>query len=176
MSRRSRFPILLVVFFLAVGALSVRVAAAPPATFRVAGAVEAPGEWSVERIEKELTAEIRVVPYKLKGEDHTARCVALITLLRTAKPRVAPTRKNGLLAFTLTARARDGYAISFSLGELLPEGGNRDVWVALDADGKELPEAAAPIRLLVPGDTKPARWLFGIASLTLADGAEAPKS
>ena len=161
--------------FLAGSGLALRAIAAPPATFRVAGAVEAPGEWSVERIEKELPTEIRVLPYKLKGEDHTARCIPLMTLLRAAKPRVEPTRKNALLAFTVTAKARDGYAVSFSLGELLPEGGNREVWLALDADGKDLSEEAAPVRLLVPGDTKPARWLFGIASLTLVNGAEAAK-
>jgi hypothetical protein len=100
------------------------------AMIRVDGAVEKLGTWTTERLTKEFAGDIRTVPYTLKGEKGEARCVPLLTLVRAARPRLDPKRKNHLVAFVVIVRAEDGYAAAFSLGELLPENGKREVWVA----------------------------------------------
>jgi hypothetical protein len=46
--------------------------------------------------------------------------------------------------------------------------------VALSVDGKPLPEDEGPVRLLIPGEGTGHyhRWLFGIATITVLDGAK----
>src|SRR5262249_52793427 len=127
--------------------------------------------WTVAQLRKEFAADIRTVPYTLKKEKGTARCLPLMTLIQAAQPRLDPRRKNHLLAFAVIVRAEDGYAVCFSLGELLPEHGKRAVWLALDRNGKPLSAEEGPVRLLVPGEEKAARWVHGVTSLTLIDGA-----
>src|SRR6185295_18777948 len=107
-----------------------------------------------------------------KNEESTARALSLLTLIQAARPRLDPKRKNHLLAFAVFVRAKDGYTTSFSLGELLPEQGKREVWIALDRNGKPLPEAEGPVRLLVIGEEKPARWTFGVTRIQVVDGAQ----
>ena len=59
---------------------------------------------------------------------------------------------------------------AFTLGELLPQFGNRQVWLALDRNGKPFVGDDAPAQLIVPEDEKGARWVHGIRSITLIDG------
>ena len=70
-------------------------------------------------------------------------------------------------------RGRDGYAAAFSLAELLPEFGHAVAWVAWDRDAKPLPPEAGPVELLVPGDVKAARWVHGVAAVTVMDATGA---
>ncbi len=144
-----------------------------PETIRIGGAVEKPDAWTVERLSKEFAGDLHTVHYTLKGTKREARCVPLIALIEAAKPRLNPQIKNHELAFLVLARGKDGYTVSFSLGELLPQYGKSAVWVALDRDGKPLPEQAAPAELLVPGDVKPSRWVRALAEITLVDGTQA---
>jgi len=147
-------------------------AAQPP--IRVAGDVEKPGEWTAERITQDLAAKVEVVRYTMKGEQHTARCVPLLAFVEAAAPRLDPQRKNQLAGFVVVVRARDGYTASFSLVELTPEAGEKKVWLALDVDGKPLPENEGPVRLLIPGEGMGhhRRWIFGIATIRILDGAK----
>ncbi len=139
-------------------------------TFRVEGAVDHPGEWSVARLQKEFAGDIRTVHYSRKGEDGSAQCVPLLSLIEAAHPKLNRKVKNHELAFVALVRADDGYTIAFSLGELLPEFGKQQVYLALDRDGKPLNEEDAPVQLIVPADSKPARWIHGIARIVVVDG------
>jgi len=144
------------------------------ASFRITGAVKKSGDWTVARVTRELSGSLREVRYQLKEETHTARCIPLAALLDVAEPNTDPRVKNHRLAFAAMVRAHDGYTVAFSLGELTPEIGGREVWLAVEVDGKPLAGKEGPVRLLVPGDTKPARWIFGIESITVVDGAATP--
>ncbi len=143
-----------------------------PATFRITGAVEKPGEWTSEQLAKEFAGDIKTVSFTLKGEKGEARCVPLLILLQSARLHLDPKAKNHELAFVALVRAEDGYTIAFSLGELLPKFGRRQVWVALDRNGKPFTGDDAPVQLIVPEDEKGARWVHGIRSITLVDGFE----
>ena len=122
---------------------------------------------------KEFSGDIRTVHYSLKGEDGSARCVPLLTLLQAAQPKLNRKVKNHQLAFVALVRADDGYTIAFSLGELLPEFGKQGVFLALDRNGKPLGEEEGPVQLIVPADSKPARWIHGVTRILLIDGFEA---
>jgi DMSO/TMAO reductase YedYZ molybdopterin-dependent catalytic subunit len=139
-------------------------------TFSVTGAVIKPGVWTVERIRKELAAELRNVDYTLKGKKGQAQCIPLLSLLKAAEPRLNPRAKNHLLSFVAFVRAEDGYTASFSLGELQPEVGKSEVWIALDRNGNAIPGDDGPVELIVTTDQKPARWVHGVSRIVLVDG------
>jgi hypothetical protein len=84
-----------------------------------------------------------------------------------------PGLKSYSLRFVAVARGRDGYVVAFSLAELLPEIGNRHVWLALDEDGQPMSEQDGPMRLLSPDDQKPARGVHQLAEIAIVDTAAA---
>src|ERR1700731_3090360 len=92
---------------------------ANPATIKVAGAVEAPKEWTIDQIKTEFAADIKTVPYTLKGVKGGAQSVPLISIIKAAKLKVNPKQKNHELAYAVVVKGRDGYAACFSYGELL---------------------------------------------------------
>jgi DMSO/TMAO reductase YedYZ molybdopterin-dependent catalytic subunit len=80
-------------------------------------------------------------------------------------PKADPRMKNSELRLVVGVECRDGYLITFSLGELLADIGNRHVWLALDMDGQPLPQRDGPIRLIVPEDVKPGRWAHAVQAI-----------
>lgn len=71
----------------------------------------------------------------------------------------------GELAHGLIVRAKDGYSVLFSFGELDPGTGNDGAIVATACDGKALGEDVGPYRLVVPGDKRPARAVRNAVSI-----------
>ena len=63
------------------------------------------------------------------------------------------------MATCVVIKAGDGYQVTFSLAELDESIGNLQVLVADSEDGKPLVENAGPLRLVVPADKRPARWV-----------------
>ena len=75
--------------------------------------------------------------------------------------------RGGEMTRTVTARARDGYAVTFSLGELDETLGNKQVIIADTCDGKPLGPEFGPYRLVVPGDSRPGRSVFQLATIEI---------
>lgn len=152
-----------------------RLAPGADSSFRVAGAVEHPRAWTAAGLAKELPGSVEVVRYSMQGTEHEARCVPLWAVVDAAGLRLDPARKMHHVAFGVFVRARDGYTVCFSEGELDPNLGNRPVWIAFEVDGKALPEMEGPVRLLVPGEGKGhlPRWVYGVSAITVVDGAAA---
>ena len=63
------------------------------------------------------------------------------------------------MATAIVVSAADGYQVTFSIGELDASIGNLEVLVADSEDGKPLAGNAGPLRLVVPADKRPARWV-----------------
>lgn len=61
--------------------------------------------------------------------------------------------RNAALTTVIVAKARDGYRVAFTLGELDAKLGNARILVATRCDGKPLDVVDGPMRL-VAGDTE----------------------
>lgn len=80
-----------------------------------------------------------------------------------------------MLANGLLLRARDGYAVLFSLAEIDATLGNSGAIVANTCNGQALDDKNGPFRLIVPGEQRPARAMRQLDSIELLVPANPPK-
>ena len=73
------------------------------------------------------------------------------------------------LARIVEVAGRDGYRVVFSLGELDPGIGGRRVLVVDRCNGTPLDDSLGPLRLLVPDDLRPTRWLHQLQAITVEE-------
>lgn len=78
------------------------------------------------------------------------------------------------LRIAVLAEARDGYAVTYSLGELTLALTGRQAILAVEADGKPMDDEAGPLRIIIEGDQYPARWMRQVTSLTLLPLGQQP--
>lgn len=90
------------------------------------------------------------------GQKLDCRGVWLADLLATAGAPTGEKLRGPALAGTVTAVAKDGYRVTFSLGEIDRGLGKVPVLVATQCNGAAL-GADGPYRLIVGGDGRPAR-------------------
>jgi DMSO/TMAO reductase YedYZ molybdopterin-dependent catalytic subunit len=69
------------------------------------------------------------------------------------------------MAIGVIAKASDGYQVLFPLTQFDPAFSDRTVLLVERRDGKPLDSREGPLRLVVPGDKRHARWVRGITSL-----------
>ncbi len=159
---------------------ATRPATRPASTIAVDGVVAHPLAWSADDIRTVLAGQVTTIQYESHGHKHSARAVPLLAVLQSAgantalkvDPRADPKTKNEPLRLAVVVKGHDGYAATFALAELLPEIGDRHVWLALDADDHPLTERSAPAELIVPADAKPGRWVRAVASVTVVDASK----
>ncbi|MGE3277073.1 MAG: molybdopterin-dependent oxidoreductase [Vicinamibacterales bacterium] len=78
-------------------------------------------------------------------------------LLERAGAPVGEGLRGENLSLVVLAHARDGYRVALAIAELDPDFSGRDVIVADRANGQLLLDHQGPLRLVVPGDRRPAR-------------------
>lgn len=71
-------------------------------------------------------------------------------------------------------RARDAYAVSFSLADFDADFSNRTILLADQEDGARLSDAAGPLRLIVSGDKEGARWVRMVTRIEIIDPDQKP--
>jgi hypothetical protein len=99
------------------------------------------------------------------GNSHTYEGVSLNLLLsQCGVPQKGDLRGKGM-SLAVLAEAADGYHVVFSLAELDTDFTGTQVLVADTVDGKPLAEKEGPLRLVVPNDKRPARWVRMLKSL-----------
>jgi hypothetical protein len=74
------------------------------------------------------------------------------------------------LGLVVRITANDNYSVVFALAEFEPElfepeFSDRTIILADKEDGEPLPDNAAPFRIVIPGDTHPARWIRQVKSI-----------
>ena len=159
---------------------STPVGASVRADIEVNGAVDKPAKWTAASLRTQFAGEVKIIQYTNRGEKHSASCIALSSILHQAGadsqmkmgPGVPPAEKNKSLRLAIVVSSFDGYTASFSLAELLPDLGNTSAWLALDSDGKSLPEGDGHVRLIVPSDKKPARSVRDVAVINVVDASK----
>ena len=78
------------------------------------------------------------------------------------------------LASGVIVRARDGYAVLFSLGEIDASLGNDGAIIATQCGGRPLTDQDGPFRLIVPNEHRPARSVRQVTTIELVGGATTP--
>lgn len=85
--------------------------------------------------------------------------VPLRDLLREAGVPSGEKLRGKAMSTVIVIGASDGYQVTFSIAELDQRIGNLQVLVADTEDGNPLPAPVGPLRLIVPSDKRPARWV-----------------
>ena len=99
----------------------------------------------------------------------TLRCegVALAALLQAGGAMPAEPLHGAQLGRYVQVDARDGYRAVFSLAEFDPTLGGRAAFLVDHCDGAPLDDDTGPLRLVVPGEARPARWVRQVRSITV---------
>ncbi|TDX02381.1 molybdopterin-dependent oxidoreductase [Dinghuibacter silviterrae] len=101
------------------------------------------------------------------GLTHTFSGVAVSDLLQKAGVAMGAQLRGANMAQYLVVKAKDNYEVVFALPELDSVFTDRTVMLADLMDGKPLPENRGPYRIIVPGEKKPARWIYEVRSLAV---------
>lgn len=102
-----------------------------------------------------------------QGTVHSYTGVALAEIFKKAGVTTgAHLRGKNMSKYVLVSCA-DGYKVLFSLAELDSAFTDRVVILADRMDGKPLPAANGPFRIIVPGDKRPARDCYKVQSITI---------
>jgi hypothetical protein len=133
--------------------------------------------WTAARLKEVLASDVKAVEWISHGQKHTSSSVPLIAVLKASgvpvtlkmDPKADPHMKNYNLRLAVVIQGGDGYTATFSLAELLPEIGGREAWLALDEDGKPLPDRDGMAKRLVPADQKPVRWVRDVIRISVVD-------
>lgn len=93
--------------------------------------------------------------------------VALVDLLRATGAMPAEPLRGAQLTGYVRVEARDGYRALFSLAELDPTLGGGTVYLVDRCNGVALGDDSGPLRLLAPGEARPARWVRQVDAITV---------
>ena len=76
------------------------------------------------------------------------------------------------LSLVVRITANDNYIVVFALAEFDPGFSDRSIILADQQDGQPLPDNAAPFRVVVPGDSHPARWIRQVKSIEVIPSSQ----
>lgn len=136
----------------------------------------APGKAAVVLDAKALAALPRsTVQAGAHGAAPTAwEGVPLVELLRAEGAPLDKALRGDALASFVRVTASDGYQVVFSLGELDTGLGGSKVLLVDKHEGKPLDDKDGPFRLVVPADSRPARWVRQVESIELIGASTRP--
>ena len=107
----------------------------------------------------------------VKVQDHDAPAqfegVPLATLLSTAGIQLGDKLRGSRMTEVLLVEAADGYKVAFALAEVDPAFAAREIILADKRDGKPLDAKEGPLRIVVPGDKRAARWVRQVTTLRI---------
>lgn len=144
----------------------------PPASpgeisLAVKGAVQNQLQFTAE--EWKVMARSKVTAKDHGGVEHSYEGVTLQALLLQAGVPQGDTLRGKSMTLVVVAEGTDGYRAAFSLAELDGDFVGAQVLVADSVDGKPLAAGEGPLRLVVPGDKRPARSVRMLKSITVVN-------
>jgi len=111
--------------------------------------------------------QVKVSAKDHEGKSHEYAGVNLHDVLTQAGVPTGHDLRGKEMADFAVVEASDGYRVVFSLAELDPDVGNTQVIVAQSVDGQPLGAKEGPLRLVVPGDKRPARWVRMVTTISV---------
>jgi DMSO/TMAO reductase YedYZ molybdopterin-dependent catalytic subunit len=143
------------IFAMMTGSVRAQAAQQQPAALAISGDITSPITLHADDLAK-MPRETVSIP----DQDGTAvsyEGVPLREILAKAGAPLGKQLRGKALATYVIAKAKDGYQVVFTLGELDPEFGNEQIIVADQRDGKPLFGYQGPLRLVCPHDKAGAR-------------------
>lgn len=101
------------------------------------------------------------------GTESTFEGAALIDVLQLAGVKFGEGLRGKSLALYLVVEAADGYRAVFALPELDPAFTDHVVLLVDRRDGRKLSDAEGPLRIVVQGEKRQARWVRQVRSLII---------
>ncbi len=107
-------------------------------------------------------------------QDHVYTGVPVRELLSRAGVDFGEKLRGRELRQVVVVHCRDHYDIVFALAEFDDAFNGRTILLVDRQDGHAVPAGQGPLRLVVPGDKRPARWARMVESLEVVAVAEGP--
>jgi DMSO/TMAO reductase YedYZ molybdopterin-dependent catalytic subunit len=159
--------LLLVALFGTLASAQTPSVAKPTARLEVRGDSIAPRVFTAADLAELPRVQVRATAH---GTTASFSGVTVASVLRLAGVPIDSVR-GGRAATYVVASAADGYRVVFSLAELAPDLTRRVVLLADERDGKALAGDEGPLRLVLPDDARPTRWVRQLTSLTVRQAA-----
>jgi hypothetical protein len=117
----------------------------------------------------------RLPRQKVRAKDHQGKeadfeGVPLVEVLKASGVKFGQDLRGPALATYLVVEAADGYRAIFALPELDPAFSDRVILLADRRDGKPLDGKEGPLRVIVPGEKRHARWVRQVIALKIGRG------
>lgn len=144
----------------------------PSTSFQLTGLVNHPGIFALSDLQALPKVSITTTTTPL-GQ-HTFGGTLLYNLLQQAGIKTDSTRKNDILRKAVLVTGTDGYGAAIALGEIIPRFANKQIILAYEEDGKQLPQADGFARLIVPGDAFAGRYISNVAQITVVSPGLVP--
>ncbi len=148
----------------------------PAVVLRVGGDVPRPLELTASALAQLPRQSVRAK--ERDGKEVTFDGVPLVEILKSAGVKFGHDLRGPALANYLVVEAADGYRVVFALPELDPASTDRVILLADRREGQPLGEKDGPLRVIVPGEKRPARWVKQVTGLKVGRAeppATAPK-
>jgi hypothetical protein len=106
------------------------------------------------------------------GADHEYSGVPVSVILKRAGLPAGEELRGTLLTRYIMMTAHDGYRVLFSVPELDPAFTDRQAILADRIDGKPLAGREGPLRIVIPGEKREARWIRMVENIEVLSAPE----
>ena len=137
-----------------------------PSEIKIGGTVATPYSFSLDDMKKMPRKTVRVENAHAKKTE-VYEGVPLTALLQKAGVLQGEQLRGKGMTGYLLVEAADDYHVLFSLAELDTSFQDSEVLLADTIDGAPLAPDQGPLKLVVPHDKRPARWIKMVAGITI---------
>ena len=126
------------------------------------------GKTVLTRADLEALPHVKVTTTKA-GTSTVFEGIALEAVLEKAGVQFGETLRGKRLASCLLVEAADGYRAVIALPEIDPAFTSKQMILALLKDGKPLDDKEGPYRIVIPDESRMARWVRQVTALKVVD-------
>jgi DMSO/TMAO reductase YedYZ molybdopterin-dependent catalytic subunit len=144
-------------------------APAAPVDLTLTGDVQKPLSLSLEDLRHLTRTTVKATNEHQGNKEEVYEGVLLANLLKQAGVPQGTQLRGAAMAKYVVAEGSDGYRVTFSIAELDSSFQDSDVIVADTLNGMPLGEKVGPLRLVVPHDKRPGRWVRTLRSIKVVN-------